>query len=323
MAIAAREAARRGNRLKDAKDQANAYRPPDRDGVGASSVALPAGTWVLLLDFLAHHFPSIARDEWLQRMQRGDVIDADGNVLTADSRYRANSRIFYYRNLPAEPRIPFDEVVLYQDACMVVVDKPHFLPVTPAGRYLQETLLVRLKRKLGIDTLSPMHRIDRDTAGLVLFTIQPSMRNLYQTLFRERAVSKIYEAIAPWRPSLILPTVRHSRLIESSVFMQMQEVMGEPNAETMIELLEVKGDLARYRLHPVSGQKHQLRVHMSALGIPIVNDRIYPHLYPDEGDKGEHQDYSRPLQLLAKSIRFTDPLSGRLHQFESRRHLPF
>ena len=307
--------------MKDAREHpASVYRPPDRDGVGASSVALPTGTWTLLIDFLMHHFPAIARDEWLQRMQRGDVLDTDGNALTVTSLYRANSKIYYYRNLPAEPRIPFDEIVLYQDAYLVAVDKPHFLPVTPAGRYLQETLLVRLKRKLGIDTLTPMHRIDRDTAGLVLFTIQPSTRNLYQTLFRERTVSKVYEAIAPWRPSLILPTTHRSRLIESEAFMQMQEVEGAPNAETMIELLEVKGELAHYRLHPVSGQKHQLRVHMSSLGIPIVNDRIYPHLYPDEG---EHQDYSRPLQLLAKSIRFTDPLSGKLHQFESRQHLQF
>lgn len=300
--------------------RAASYRPPARDGVGASSVALPAGTWTLLIDFLVHHFPTIPRSEWHERMLRGDVLDADGNRLSVASPYRANSRIFYYRHLPSEPRIPFDEVVLYRDDYLVAVDKPHFLTVTPAGRYLQETLLVRLKKSLGIDTLAPMHRIDRDTAGLVLFTIQPSTRNLYQALFRERTVSKIYEAIAPWRPSLILPTVRRSRLIESDAFMQMQEIDGEPNAETMIELLEVKGELARYRLHPVSGQKHQLRVHMAALGLPIVNDRIYPHLHPDEG---ENQDYSRPLQLLAKSIRFTDPLSGKLRQFESLQQLAF
>lgn len=297
-----------------------AYRPPLRDGVGASVVALPAGTWPLLLDFLAHHFPAIARDDWHARMLRGDVLDAAGNALSPASRYVAHSRIFYYRFLQDEPRIPFDEVVLYRDAYLVAVDKPHFLPVTPAGRYLQETLLVRLKKSLGIDTLTPMHRIDRDTAGLVLFTIQPATRNLYQTLFRERTVDKVYEAIAPWRADLELPVVRRSRLVESAAFMQMQETDGAPNAETRIELLEVKGDLARYRLHPVSGQKHQLRAHMAALGIPIVNDRIYPHLLPDEGMQ---QDYSRPLQLLAKSIRFTDPLSGKVHQFESGQKLQF
>lgn len=290
------------------------FRPPDRNGVGPSKVALPAGTWHTVFDFLVHHFPTIPADEWQVRMLRGEVIDQAGQVIRPDTAYQPNSLLFYYRDLPDEPRIPFDEVVLYQDDYLVVADKPHFLPVTPAGRYLQETLLVRLKRKLGIDTLAPMHRIDKDTAGLVLFTIQPAMRNLYQMLFRERSVSKVYEAIAPWREDRQLPTVYRSRLAESDAFMQMQEVAGEPNAETNIALLETRGELARYQLHPVSGQKHQLRVHMASLGMPILNDRIYPALLPDDAD---NPDYSKPLQLLAKSVRFTDPLSGKLHQFES------
>lgn len=295
-------------------------RPASRNGVGPSSVALPPGPWQTLIDFLVEQFPAIPRSEWQDRMQRGDVLDAQGQVLSVTSSYQANSKIFYFRSLPAEPRIPFDEVVLYQDDYLVVVDKPHFLPVTPAGRYLQETLLVRLKNSLGIDTLAPMHRIDRETAGLVLFTIQPSTRNLYQTLFRERSVSKEYEAIAPYRADLALPLTYRSRLLESAAFMKMEEVAGEPNAETALDLLEVNGALARYKLEPVSGQKHQLRAHMAALEIPIVNDRIYPELYPDEGAE---QDYSQPLKLLAKAIQFTDPVSGRRHQFASTRTLSF
>jgi len=298
--------------------KAATQQPPSKDGVGPSSVALPAGTWPSILAFLTEHFPAIPHAEWLARMQRGDVIDAAGRLLTADSLYQPHSKIYYYRSLPAEPRIPFDEVVLYQDDYLVAVDKPHFLPVTPAGRYLQETLLVRLKRSLGIDTLAPMHRIDRETAGLVLFTIQPQTRNLYQTLFRERSVSKEYEAIAPLRADLELPTTYRSRLLESEAFMKMCEVSGVANSETAIALLETRGNFGRYLLQPVSGQKHQLRAHMAALGIPIVNDRIYPHLYPDEGAT---QDYSQPLQLLAKSISFTDPLSGKLHRFDSRQAL--
>lgn len=294
------------------------FRPPDRNGVGPSKVALPAGSWHTALEFLVHQFPTIPAAEWQVRMQRGDVIDHQGHALRPDSAYRPNTHLFYYRDLPDEPRIPFDEVVLYQDDYLVVVDKPHFLPVTPAGRYLQETLLVRLKRTLGIDTLAPMHRIDKDTAGLVLFTIQPATRNLYQALFRERSVSKIYQAIAPWRADRQLPTSYQSRLVESEAFMQMQEVPGEPNAETAISLLETHGELARYQLQPVSGQKHQLRVHMASLGMPILNDRIYPILLPDEGD---NPDYSKPLQLLAKSVRFTDPVTSKLHQFESRQTL--
>lgn len=202
----------------------------------------------------------------------------------------------------------------------MVVDKPHFLPVTPAGRYLQQTLLVRLKRSLGIETLTPMHRIDRETAGLVLFTIQPQTRNLYQSLFRQRSVQKYYEAIAPWRAELAFPLVRRNRLAESASFMKMSEVEGEPNAETRIECIEVHDELARYGLHPMSGQKHQLRAHMAALDMPIVNDRIYPHLYPEEGAE---QDYSAPLQLLAKTIRFTDPVSGAERVFESAMNLRF
>lgn len=288
--------------------------------MGPSSVALPPGQWTRIIDFLTEQFPAISHSEWVVRMQRGDVLDAHGTVLSVTSPYRPHSKIYYYRSLPAEPRIPFDEVVLYQDDYLIAVDKPHFLPVTPAGRYLQETLLVRLKNSLGIDTLAPMHRIDRETAGLVLFTIQPHTRNLYQTLFRERSVSKEYEAIAPYRADLALPATYRSRLIEGAAFMKMEEVAGEPNAETRIDLMEVEGALARYKLEPVSGQKHQLRAHMAALGIPIVNDRIYPKLYPDEGAE---QDYSQPLKLLAKTISFTDPISRQLRQFESRQNLSF
>lgn len=312
MAPATRQAAGRRQRVNAA--------PASRNGVGPSSVALPPGPWQTIIDFLAEQFPAIPRSTWQERMARGEVLDAAGQTLHPASPYRPNSKIFYYRSLPAEPRIPFEAVVLYQDDYLVVADKPHFLPVTPAGRYLQETLLVRLKNSLGIDTLAPMHRIDRETAGLVLFTIQPHTRNVYQTLFRERAVSKQYEAIAPLRADLALPTVYRSRLIESPAFMKMAEVAGEANAETAIELLETKGALGRYRLHPVSGQKHQLRAHMAALGIPIVNDRIYPELYPDEGAA---QDYSQPLKLLAQAIRFIDPLSGQVREFESRQNLQF
>lgn len=295
-------------------------KPASRNGVGPSSVALPPGPWTSVMDFLVEQFPAIPHSEWMARMQRGEVLDAQGQALTETSAYLPNSKIFYYRSLPLEPRIPFDEVVLYQDDYLVAVDKPHFLPVTPAGRYLQETLLVRLKNSLGIDTLAPMHRIDRETAGLVLFTIQPHTRNLYQTLFRERSVSKSYEAIAPYRADLVLPTTYRSRLLESAAFMKMEEVAGAANAETTIDLIEVKAALARYRLEPVSGQKHQLRAHMAALGIPIVNDRIYPELYPDQGAA---QDYSQPLKLLAKAISFTDPVSQQLHQFKSRQKLEF
>jgi len=288
-----------------------------REGVGRSCVALPEGPWPTLIAFFAQRFPAIPREEWLARMQRGEVIDEQGAAVEPDMAFTPHTRLFYYRNLTDEPRIPFDEVVLYQDDAIVVADKPHFLPVTPSGRYLQETLLVRLKRKLGIDTLAPVHRIDRETAGLVLFTVRPCARGAYQTLFRDRAVVKRYEAIAPVRADLVLPLIHASRLEEGDSFMTMHEVPGAPNSETHIELLASADGLGRYGLRPKTGKRHQLRAHMAALKIPIVNDALYPTLRPYDAEP----DYRRPLQLLARSLDFTDPITGRPHRFESRHRL--
>ena len=293
---------------------------PLRDGVGASCVALPAGSWPTVLDFLAARFPAIGRAEWVLRMQHGAVFDQNGVALDSKSPYQAHSQVFYYRSLASEAIIPFAETVLFQDEWLVVADKPHFLPVTPSGIYLQETLLVRLKRRLGIASLTPIHRIDRDTAGLVLFSTVPETRDRYQALFRDRAVDKVYEAIAPWRQDLALPLVYRSRLTESPAFMQMAEVDGTPNAQTSIELIERRGAHALYRLQPSTGQKHQLRAHMAALGIGIVNDRIYPTLQP-AASATEAPDYSQPLQLLARSLTFTDPVTGQMRRFDSERHL--
>jgi tRNA pseudouridine32 synthase/23S rRNA pseudouridine746 synthase len=292
--------------------------PPTRDGVGPSVVALPAGTWPTLLDFLVERFPAIARDEWQARMARGEVSDAHGTALPPDAPYRAQTKVHYYRSLPDEPRIPFEATVLFQDAHLLVADKPHFLPVTPSGRYLQETLLVRLKRQLGLDTLAPVHRLDRDTAGLVLFTLQPATRGVYQSVFRDRLAHKGYEAVAPFDATVDMPTTRRSRIEDAPHFMQVHEVPGDPNAETVIERLDTHGGWARYALRPRTGLRHQLRVQMAGLGLPIVNDRLYPVLQPDE----PLPDFTRPLQLLARTLEFTDPLSGAPRRFESRQRLP-
>ena len=290
--------------------------PPSRNGVGASCVVLPAGPWARVIDFLPQRFPGVSADTWLQRLQAGDVIDDQGQILKADAPYRAGQRLYYFRALVTEPRIPFEATVLWQDAHLLVVDKPHFLPVVPSGKYLQETVLIRLKNTLGLDALSPIHRIDRDTAGLVLFSKQVVSRGAYQELFRTRQVDKIYECIAPWNADLVWPIVRQSRIVPSDHFMQQTEVPGVPNALTHITPIEVLGPLARYALRPVTGQRHQLRVHMAALGLPLVGDGMYPTLTP-EG----HADYGNPLQLLAKSIAFTDPISGERRQFESAQKL--
>jgi tRNA pseudouridine32 synthase/23S rRNA pseudouridine746 synthase len=271
-----------------------------------------------MLDFFAERFQAITPDVWNQRMAQGLVVDEHGVPVTSHRAYQSPLRVYYYRAVTAEPRIPFDEVVLFQDEHLVVVDKPHFLPVVPSGNYLLETLLVRLKQKLGIATLVPIHRIDRDTAGLVLFSVQSATRAPYHALFSQRQVKKTYQAIAPWRDDLALPLTRESRIVEADHFMLQHEVSGPANAITHVDVMEVQGALARYLLTPVTGKRHQLRVHMAALGLPIVGDGLYPTLTP-EGQI----DYEHPLQLLAKSIAFNDPISGRRRHFESERHLTF
>lgn len=291
---------------------------PTRHGVSPSCVGLPGGAWPTFTDFLVERFPAIARDVWLARMAAHLIADEFGALVTPERPYRGHMRLYYYRDLPDEPRIPFEAAVLFQDAHLIVADKPHFLPVTPSGHYLQETLLVRLKNQLGLDTLIPIHRIDRETAGLVLFSIHPAERDAYQSLFRRHEISKHYEAIASWRPELAFPQRRQTRIVEDAMFFRQRETPGEPNSETLIELLEVRGAQARYALSPVSGKKHQLRIHMNALGLPILNDRIYPPVTPTPED-----DFAQPLQLLAKSIAFTDPLTGQARRFTSRLGLQF
>lgn len=290
-----------------------------REGVGASCVALPHGPWPRLLDFLAERLPAVSAEQWQERMAQGHVLDESGAPLLPDAPYRHGTRVYYYRALDAEPVIPFEETILYQDAHLLVADKPHFLPVTPTGRYVQQTLLVRLKRRTGLEHLSPIHRIDRETAGLVVFSVRPQDRGAYQALFREQVVDKTYEAIAPLRPDLPLPAVHRSRIEPDERFFRQREVPGEPNSETRIELIEAFGDLARYRLRPRSGKTHQLRVHMDALGRPISGDLFYPEVVHGPGHAEEN--WSRPLQLLARALAFTDPVTGELRHFESRRQL--
>lgn len=293
---------------------------PTRDGVGTSCVALPPGNWPLIVDFLVERFHQVGQAEWLARLQRGDVLDEAGQVVPCNAPYRPHARLYYFRHVADEPRIPFQEAVLYQDEFIVVADKPHFLPVTPSGRYVQETLLVRLKLRLGIDTLAPMHRIDRETAGLVLFTVQPATRHHYQALFRDRRILKGYEAVAPYRALGAQPFVHRSRVVPGPEFMTMCEADGEPNSETVIELVERQGSWARYALRPTTGVKHQLRVHMASLGLPIRHDLIYPVLQPESAADGLGE-YPPPLQLLARSVSFADPVTGQARVFESRRTL--
>jgi tRNA pseudouridine32 synthase/23S rRNA pseudouridine746 synthase len=281
--------------------------------VRPSYLHLPAGNWPTVLDCLCARFPQISRDTWLQRMARGLVLDDQDRPLGPQAPYREALRVQYFREIENERKIPFQAHIVYQDQHLLVADKPHFLPVMPAGDYAEETLLTRLVRETGNPHLAPLHRIDRHTAGLVLFSAEPASRGAYQALFRERRIDKRYQAIAPALPQHEFPLRRHSRLEKGEPFFRMCEVDGTPNSETLLEVLERRGELWRYRLFPVTGKQHQLRVHMAALGAPICNDTFYPQLNDEKGV----DDFTRPLKLLAHSLKFADPLSGEARDFES------
>ncbi|EIL89049.1 pseudouridine synthase [Rhodanobacter fulvus Jip2] len=278
----------------------------------ASTVHLPVGEWATVLDALCAHFASVGRAQWLDRIERGRVLDAQGQAITPHTPYRAGLRIHYYREVAHEMPIPGVETVLHADAHLVVADKPHYLPVTPAGGFVEQTLLRRLMRRLDNPNLVPLHRIDRATAGLVLFSANPGSRAAYQALFRERRIDKLYHALAPGLPQLSFPQRRRSRIVAGEPFFRMREIAGEPNSETLIEVIERAADIWRYALRPVTGRKHQLRLHMAALGAPILHDTLYPELAAAAAD-----DYRRPLQLLARNLAFDDPLSGERRNFQS------
>lgn len=277
---------------------------PLRDGVAASAVFCPPGPWATTAAFLAERLPRV--DDWPERLARGDVVDDDGRPVAVA--YQPNRRVYYWRYLADEPVVPFEARIVFQDEHLLVADKPHFLPVTPSGLYARQTLMARLRHATGLADLIPIHRLDRETAGLVVFAVRPQDRDAYHQLFRDRTVDKVYEAVAPAGEGPWPRVVRH-RLAEpdGDDFMQMQVVPGEPNAETRVDLVERLADgLARYELRPHTGQRHQLRVQMNALGLPIVGDRIYPVLQPHENPPR----FDAPLQLVAREIAFTDPVTG-------------
>lgn len=308
-----------------------AHRPknpaiPMRDGVSPSCIALPRmriPPWATVLEHLAERLPAVTQGAWMERMLAGDVVGDDGQPLPPDTLYQNGLRVYYWRDLPHETPVPFNEEVVFQDDHLVVADKPHFLPVTPGGRYVHESLLVRLKRRLNLPDLSPLHRIDRETAGLVVFSVRPPDRDAYQALFRDRCIHKTYHAVAPWRSDLVWPHTRRSHILEDEqAFYRMREALPEegllPNSETLVEPLAPLGAHHLYRLTPVTGKRHQLRVHMNGLGLPLVGDRFYPVVRHGPDDPG---GFDNPLQLLAQALAFVDPVTGQERCFTSNRRL--
>ncbi|MEU7048371.1 RluA family pseudouridine synthase [Streptomyces eurythermus] len=291
---------------------------PQRDGVDPVRVRLPVGgAWATVREHLVERLTGAGPGMVESMFAAGQVIDADGRAVPPDAPYRPGMYVWFHRELPAEVPVPFPVEVVYRDEHIVVADKPHFLATTPRGSHVAQTALARLRHKLGLPTLTAAHRLDRLTAGLVLFTVRPGERGAYQTLFRDRRVGKEYEAVAPYDPSLTLPRTVRSRIVKERGIPAAREVPGEPNAETRVELAGHRGGLGRYRLLPATGQTHQLRVHLAALGVPILGDPLYPEVTAPV----PAGDFRRPLQLLARRLEFIDPVTGTHHTFTSGREL--
>ncbi|AWW42738.1 RluA family pseudouridine synthase [Streptomyces cadmiisoli] len=291
---------------------------PQRDGVDPVRVRLPAeGPWATVREYLVERLSGAGAGVVDRMVAAGLVVGADGAAVAPQAAYVPGMYVWFHRELAPEVPVPFPLLVVHRDEHIVVVDKPHFLATTPRGSHVTETALARLRREFGIPELGAAHRLDRLTAGLVLFTVRPHERGAYQTLFRDRRVRKEYEAIAPYDPALALPRTVRSRIVKERGTLTAREVDGEPNAESRVELIERRADLGRYRLVPGTGQTHQLRVHMSALGVPILGDPLYP-VVTDPVPAG---DFRHPLQLLARELEFTDPVTGDARRFCSERTL--
>ncbi|MFE0651668.1 RluA family pseudouridine synthase [Streptomyces sp. NPDC059534] len=289
---------------------------PQRDGIDPVRVRLPEdpdGVWGTVRAYLVDRYGgAIGAGRVEEMVAGGRFVGTDGPV-GGDEPYTAGRYVWFHRDFPAEVPVPFEIGVVHRDERIMVVDKPHFLATMPRGRHVTETALARLRRDAGPARLQPAHRLDRLTAGLVLFVVREEDRGAYQTLFRDRLVRKEYEAVAPYDPGVELPVTVRSRIEKERGVMAAREVPGEPNAESRIELVEHRGGLGRYRLEPVTGRTHQLRVHMNALGLPILHDPVYPVVREDGPE-----DFGRPLQLLARKLEFTDPFTGEEMRFESR-----
>ncbi len=294
---------------------------PQRDGVDAARVRLPedpGGAWATVRDHLRERFGgAVGVAEVDAMLDGGRFVAADGRAVDGDEPYAAGLSLWFHRDFAPEEPVPFPVGIVHRDERLIVADKPHFLATTPRGGHVTETAVARLRRELGIPALQPAHRLDRLTAGLVLFVVRPEDRGAYQTLFRDRAVRKEYEAVAAHDPALGFPRTVRSRIVKERGVLAAREEAGEPNSESRIELLDHRAGRGRYRLLPATGRTHQLRVHMNALGLPLLHDPLYPVIRPQDAA----EDWTRPLQLLARVLEFTDPVTGVPHRFESRLRL--
>ena len=292
---------------------------PPRQGVDAQRLRMPqGGDWVTLRDHLVERLATgLTAREIDRKLAAGEFVDATGQPVPADAPFLPRTVVWTHRDLPHEVPVPFELEVLHRDERLVVVDKPHFLATMPRGRHVVQSALARARVATGLPRLTPAHRLDRPTAGVLMLTTEQRWRGAYQGVFAEGRAHKEYLAVAPVRADLELPLVRRTHVAKEHGVHQAREVAGaQPNAETLVELLDQRGDLGLYRLTPRTGRTHQLRCQLHGLGIPIVNDPLYPVERDVAAD-----DFSRPLQLLSAVLEFVDPVDGHRRRFESRRRL--
>ncbi|SQH78408.1 YabO/YceC/SfhB family protein [Shewanella benthica] len=269
-----------------------------------------------VLSFLVERFKQVGSDIWRERIIDGKVHWQDGSLIELDTRFKPRARVYYYREVKSETKVPFEEKILYRDEQIILAFKPHFLALHPSGNFVNECLVNRLRIKTGIETIVPAHRLDRATAGIVLMILNPEARTQYHDLFKNHQITKEYQALAKLTPELLarhqvgelaLPlqwTVKN-RMVKGEPSFTMKVVEGESNTHSEISLIDIKDDVGLFKLSPITGRTHQLRVHMQSLGMSIINDRCYPQLQPKADD-----DYARPLKLVAKRLKFNDPVTG-------------
>lgn len=290
---------------------------PQRHGLDAAWVRTPdtyeggEPPWATMRDFLMERLP--ARAMVADMLEAGDLVDQAGRALTGDEPFRTHTFVWFHRALAPESRVPFPLEVLEANERFVVVDKPHFMATTPRGAHVTETALVKLRLSLDLPELAPAHRLDRLTAGVLVFTTRREYRGAYAGVFQSGNAHKTYEALAPFDPTLELPRRIVGRIEKRRDSLQAELVEGQPNTETLVEFVEVRGAYARYRLTPATGKTHQLRVHMASLGLPIVGDSLYPTVMDVAPE-----DFSAPLQLIARRLWFTDPIDQTPHDYTSR-----
>lgn len=307
---------------------------PPRDGLGASRARVPDGVSTSAFAFLSriiaeqrHRHPEDNDAAVRRRFAAGEVVLRDRTPLRPDSELSAGTDIFFYRRPAPETPVPYEIATVYEDENILIVDKPPFLATMPRAAHITETVTVRLRRATGNEELTPAHRLDRMTSGLLLLTKRREIRGAYQEMFARREVYRRYEAVAAYDPSLQPGqwahhiVKRHGELASTILadeppnsftnFLGASPLSAAENQD-LRQRYGLEGDFARYALEPITGRTHQLRVQMLDNRVPILGDPVYPTPQPFG-----KEDFTAPMLLRCETIRFTDPITNTPHTHHS------